>query len=346
VSWGWTAYFYSALDQASGGAWWNNPLDRNAHGGVPFVAWYLQRMQAYEQQHGVRLVDYLDLHYYPQASGVALSTAGSAATQALRLRSTRSLWDPDYVDESWIGEAVRLIPRMRDWVAANYPGTRLAITEYNWGALDHLNGALAQADVLGIFGEQGLDLATLWAPPQAAEPGAFAFRIFRNYDGLGSRFGEASLASSSSDRERLAIYAAKREADGVLTVVAINKGGEAVEGIFTLSGFTPAGAVRVYRYSGADTTAIHRQPDQAASPAGFSAVLPAQSITLLALDPSWSGDLDHCGGVDLQDAILALQVAAGLEGALPVHADADVDADGRLGLAEAVHGLQAAAGLR
>ena len=52
------------------------------------MPWYLQQMQAYEQQNGVRVLDYLDLHYYPQANGVSLSTAGNATTQALRLRST------------------------------------------------------------------------------------------------------------------------------------------------------------------------------------------------------------------------------------------------------------------
>src|SRR6185503_19599851 len=141
---------------------------RLAHGNVPLVEWYLQQLRTYEQQNGVRLLDYLDLHYYPQANGVSLSGAGNTTTQALRLRSTRSLWDPTYTDESWIGEAVQLIPRMRQWVNTDYPGTRLAIGEYNWGALDHINGALAQADVLGIFGREGLDLATLWDPPTSA----------------------------------------------------------------------------------------------------------------------------------------------------------------------------------
>ena len=150
VEWGWCAYFYSAADP--GGC--SPGSDYQAHGNVPFVAWYLAQMRAYEQQHGVRLLDYLDLHYYPAAPGVALAPAGSATTQALRLRSTRSLWDPAYIDESWIsdlnpgGTAVALIPRMKAWVAANYPGTRLAITEYNWGAPESVNGALAQADVV------------------------------------------------------------------------------------------------------------------------------------------------------------------------------------------------------
>ena len=177
VLWGWTAYFYSALDIAAGGNnWWDTRPDRKSHGDTPFVPWYLQQMQAYQQQHGTRLVDYLDLHYYPQAEGIFSNSPGNAGTQALRLRSTRSLWDATYEDESWIAEteggpAVRLIPRMHDWVNANYSGTELAISEYSWGAMCHINGALAQADVLGIFGRERLDLATLWGPPSSEQPG-------------------------------------------------------------------------------------------------------------------------------------------------------------------------------
>ncbi len=206
VLWGWSAYWYSAADQAPGGNWWENPPDRNAHGGVPFAPWYLQQLRKYEQDIGTRLLDYFDLHYYPQAPGVSLSGAGDAATQALRLRSTRSLWDPTYADESWIngtegGPQVRLIPRMREWAQASYPGTKLALTEYNWGALDHINGALAQADVLGIFGREGLDLATLWSPPKTGEPGEFAFRMYRNYDGVGAQFGDTRVRAISTDQE-------------------------------------------------------------------------------------------------------------------------------------------------
>ena len=50
-----------------------------------------------------RTLDILDIHYYPQASGVT-SNKTDAATAALRLRSTRSLWDPTYTDESWIAQ--------------------------------------------------------------------------------------------------------------------------------------------------------------------------------------------------------------------------------------------------
>ena len=283
AEWGWSGYFWSALDAAPGGAWWNNPLDRLAHGNLPLTAWYLQQLAAYHQQHGVRLLDYLDLHYYPQAGGVSLSGAGSASTQALRLRSTRSLWDPTYVDESWIGEAVRLIPRMRDWVAQYYPGTKLAIGEYNWGALDHINGALAQADALGIFGREGLDLATLWDPPTATQPGAFAFRMYRNYDGTGAGFGEVGVAATSTDQATVSLYAAQRLADGVLTIIAINKTAQPQTSTLTLAGFTAAGAARVYRYAATNLTAIDRLTDVAVIAGGTSLTWAPQSITLLVV---------------------------------------------------------------
>lgn len=286
VVWGWTAYFYSAKDQEPGGAWWNNPQDRNAHGGVPLVPWYLQQLAAYEQAHGVRILDYLDLHYYPQASGVALSAAGDAATQARRLRATRSLWDSTYVDESWINEPVQLIPRMRDWVDTNYPGTKLAITEYNFGGHEHINGALAQAEVLGIFGREGVDLATLWDPPTFDQPAAFAFRMYRNVDGAGGQFGNLSLAASSSAPDTLSIFAAQRSTDLAMTLMVVNKTAVSQTANVQLSGFTPDLTAAVYQYSAQDTSQIVTLPAQPVTASGFTAVVPANSITLFVLPPA------------------------------------------------------------
>ena len=60
--WGWSAYLDTYV-----------PGDRAAHGNVPLGQWYLQQMQAYEQSNHVRILDYFDEHYYPQANGVSLS---------------------------------------------------------------------------------------------------------------------------------------------------------------------------------------------------------------------------------------------------------------------------------
>ncbi|MGO9614346.1 MAG: glycoside hydrolase family 44 protein [Dissulfurispiraceae bacterium] len=279
VAWGWCEYFYSALDGCSIG------IDYQSHGNTPYVAWYLQQMHAYEQNNQLRILDYLDLHYYPQANGVALSSAGDSSTQALRLRSTRSLWDPTYTDESWINTAVFLIPRMHDWVDANYPGTKLSISEYNWGGLESINGALAQADVLGIFGREGLDLATLWDPPTETQPGSFAFRMYRNYDAAGHGFGDVSVQAASADQSMLAVYAAERSADNALTIIVINKSLSDLTSEISLAGFAPAPTALVYQYGATSQDAIIQLPDQPVTASGFSTSFPGNSITLFILAP-------------------------------------------------------------
>lgn len=287
---GWTEYFYSALDMAPGGAWWSNPLDRLAHGNKPLAEWYLGQMAAYEAAHGVRILDYFDEHFYPQ-NGVSLNdNVSTGAIRELRLRSTRALWDPSYNDESWIsdgtsGVPVMLIPRMKQWINANYPGTRTAVTEYNWGALNHINGALAQADILGIFGREGLDMAALWSPPTLHQPGAYAFRMYLNYDGAGGDFGDVSVSASSANQGKLAIYGALRTNDGALTLMVINKTGDVQTSDVTLTGFNAQSAAEVWQYSAAAQNTIIRAADGLVSNGQITRSFPADSITLLVLRP-------------------------------------------------------------
>jgi hypothetical protein len=239
-----------------------------------------------EQTNKKRILDYLDLHYYPAAANVTLKPAGDAATQALRLASTRSLWDASYVDQSWIGQAgpdggiVKLIPRMRDWVAANYPGTKLAITEYNWGAPEHINGALAQADVLGIFGREGLDLATLWSPPTATQPLAYAFRMYRNYDGKAAKFGDTSVKATSSQQGQLSVYAAEESATKALTVMVINKTSNSITAPLALSNYKPTGVLQRWQYSSAQLGQIVALPNQSFTGTTINGTFPANSISL------------------------------------------------------------------
>jgi hypothetical protein len=306
VGWGWLSLSMSGLDQETcnrlGGSCWSNPPDRAAHGGVPFADWYLARMRDYETANGVRILDYFDEHFYPQGSGVAFGNGNDPTTNALRLRSTRALWDPTYTDESWIGTPIALIPKMRSLVAANYPGTRTAITEYNWGALDHINGALAQADVLGIFGREGLDLATLWAPPSAGQPGAYAFRMYLNYDGDGARFGDVGVRATSADQDKLAVYAAERSSDGARTIMVVNKTGDDLTTTMSLSTTGALGPrAQVWRYSAASPGAIVREadlpilvppPTNPPGPHALPATYPANSITLLVVPPAAGPDTE------------------------------------------------------
>jgi hypothetical protein len=275
--WGWSAYFDTQA-----------PGDKAAHGNVDLAPWFLQQMKAYADAHGgQRILDVFDEHYYPQGSGVALGSAGSTTTQALRLRSTRSLWDPTYKDESWIGSCcngtVMLIPRMRAWVAANYPDTKLGIGEYNFGGLESINGALAQADVLGIFAREQVDMAMLWAPPTSGQPGAYAFRMYRNYDGRGGAFGDTWIRSTSSDQSKLAVYGAQRTADGALTVMVVNKTGSAIKSPLKVTNFTSAAPAQLFQYSGANATSIKRLTDVSLSAGTLTATYPANSVTMVVV---------------------------------------------------------------
>ena len=106
--WGWPAYFGSGVDHDAEP---RHP-DRDRHGGEPLLPWWLGQVAAHEKSSGQRLLDAVDVHFYPQGEGMGLGKSGGTDpdTAARRIRSVRALWDPDYRDESWIGEPVDLDP--------------------------------------------------------------------------------------------------------------------------------------------------------------------------------------------------------------------------------------------
>jgi hypothetical protein len=317
----WWNYFYSKKDIESG--WssgnpcyqpWSNPADRTTHNGAPFIEYYLQQFKAAETTNGKRLLDYLDLHTYFAATynnnSVGFATAGDTAEQEARINSTRVFWDSTYTDPNYPQpnyttdsnytsncnpplQAPQLIRMMKNWVAADYPGTKTAITEYNWGGQEHINGALTQADILGIFGREGLDVGTLWGPPDPTSqiPGLMAFEIYRNYDGKNASFGDTALSSTSADQSKLAVYGALRSSDSAITVVIINKTYGDLASTVSFPNSTPAGATaQAWLYSSANLNAVVAQPAVTITPPAsgsttstIATTFPAQSITLLVV---------------------------------------------------------------
>jgi hypothetical protein len=185
---------------------------------------------------------------------------------------------------------------MQAWVAKDYPGTKTAITEYNWGGQEHINGAVAQADILGIFGQYGLDLGTLWGAPGGSQaPGLMAFEIYRNYDGKSSTFGDTALASSSGNQNQgqgvLSVYGALRSSDQAVTVVVINKTYGDLTATLSLNNLASSSTTaQIFLYSNADLTAIMPQtavtvtpPSAGGTTSTINTTFPAQSITLLVV---------------------------------------------------------------
>jgi hypothetical protein len=225
VTWGWCDLFTSAADAAIGPSCING-ADRAAHGGLPFVEWYVKQVCDYAAANGgLRPVDVLDVHFYPQAGIDGVNNDSSSelpADSALRLRSLRELYDPTYHSESWVDDEVQLVPRLRGWVDARCPGMGIAITEYKWGPDRGPSGALAQAEALAIFGREGVRIATRWVAPENGTLAEDAFRMFLDYDGANTRVLGDSIPATPSNTSELGAYAID-QAGSALRLVLINR---------------------------------------------------------------------------------------------------------------------------
>jgi hypothetical protein len=285
TSYGWWEYFYSTKDHDEG---FRSKPDRKAHGDVPLIAWYLQKLAEHEKKTGVRILDVLDVHIYPQADNVQGPDGQGGdgggetdrKTNDLRFRTTRSLWDRDYVDESWIKEAVYLIPRMKDLIAQNYPGRAFQIGEYNFGAEAHPAGGVALAEVLGRFALNGVSHAFYWTFPKKPKPAYWAFRAYRNYDGNGGHFQDRIVPSSSPSGTSL--YASRDESGKKWVIIALNFSADRPEDAsIELKGCVAPGALKSFVYTGGDQGFI--AGDAKLEGTALKTKLPPYSITVMEL---------------------------------------------------------------
>jgi hypothetical protein len=287
--WGWLGYFYSGYDQQwSGRNGDYNPADypdRKTNGGWDYMPWLLNQLHQYNVTYGQRLLDYFTLHCYPQEGGVSSQTNVSTAASLLRNVTTRQFWDTNYLDPSWIASVIMLIPRMQNWVATYYPGTKIGITEYNWGAEAYINGATAQADILGIFGRQGLNLATRWTTPANNTPTYLAMKMYRNYDSRGHTFGDTSVLAGGPDPDNVAVFAAQRSADEALTIMVVSKylTGTAPL-VINVTNFLGTGTAQVWQLNASNV--IASLPALAYTGGALQTVVPGQSVTLFVLPPA------------------------------------------------------------
>jgi hypothetical protein len=277
AEWGWSGYLYSGKDSVAGVTL--RP-DRRAHDDTPLVEWYLKKLHEHEQKTGVRVLDVLDLHFYPQAPGVYSNDGADAKTANLRLRSTRALWDPTYTDESWIKEPVRLLPRMREWVEKNYPGRGISIGEWNFGGEGHVTGALATAEALGRFAEFGVTSAFYWThPAEASSPTLQGFVAYRNFDGKGGRFLDEYIPSVAG--QGVSLFASRDEAGEHVVAVAVNMSSDtAALASVELRGCGPLNSHQAYTYMRGANGFIVGTPAGPSLPS-VDLVLPPWSITVL-----------------------------------------------------------------
>ncbi|HET8827595.1 MAG TPA: glycoside hydrolase family 44 protein [Terriglobales bacterium] len=242
---------------------WQGELSPTPGGANWFPDKYLAAMQTASASFGKPVVDVYDFHWYPEvydsASTRITSMSGtslSAADVQLIVQAPRDLWDPTYNDAGnsnpWIynelGQTpVQIIPRLLAKINSEFPAmTGLSITEYEGGGWNNIAGTIAEADMLGIFGEQGLFAAAFWPPSGTYDYALAGFRAFRGFNGASANFGDISVPATSSDISKVAVYASKDSSTpGRVVFVAINRSTSSQ--VTDINGMTLSGTASIYQ---------------------------------------------------------------------------------------------------
>lgn len=203
-------YGYAAYTSFQGAPDWEEL--KAANGYRWFVDCYLDEMKKAGDSSGKRLLDVIDLHFYTEAKGPcgerSCNHYDNDGCVKARLNSVRALYDENYRENSWIqstgAQFFPLLPNVQQSIDKYYPGTKISFTEYNFGGGDHISGAVAQADTLGIFAENDVYFATIWAFENSRYQFS-AINMYTNYDGKGSGFGD-TLVKSENENEDISVY--------------------------------------------------------------------------------------------------------------------------------------------
>ncbi len=289
--------------------YWNgaNGNDKNAHGGVDFLPWWLNQVYWEDQISGARSLDIFDLHAYPDANTNGLS---KTQLQALAVSIYRDYWDPTFVSPSssinqqWTttiqpNKTIPFrIPRMRAIANTIYPGTPMSFTEWSaaFAGESDFSTALGDADAYGIFGRERLSLASRWEAPVPANPNYEALKLYTNYDGGHHTFGTTSVSDTNTgDPSLFSSYAALNAGGSTLTVMVLNKDPQnAAQVSVALTGFNATSFVS-YTLAASAPTAITASSSQSWSSAQTFAPYSATLLVItgsLANAPSADWDLN------------------------------------------------------
>lgn len=196
-----------------------------------FLSYYLDKMADAEKTAGKRLIDAIDVHYYSEAKGDSRITEANATSEndrAARVQAPRTLYEDGYREVSWLTDALSsympFLPTIQSSIDQYYPGTKLAMTEYNFGGGDDITGAIAEVDALGAFAANNVYVATLWPLSSNIDYQLSAINLYTNYDGKGGSFGDTLVSTKTDDVEKSIAYASINGDDAsTVTVVMANK---------------------------------------------------------------------------------------------------------------------------
>jgi hypothetical protein len=257
-----------------------------------FLQVYLAGMKAAESG-GKRLLDVLDLHWYPEAlSSDNIHITGQETTPtvvAARLQAPRSLWNSSYMEhswitEDWIGGPINLLPLLNSKIVNAYPETKVAFTEYNYGGGQHISGGIAQADVLGIFGRNGVFAASQWPLYADQRFVQGAFKMYRNFDGNNASYGDLAVTAQTSNVADTSVYASLDSTNpNRMVMVAINKTPNTVNAVISLKNAPSLNHAAIYQLTSASYSPQAKSGMVLNNPTQFTYAMPAYSVSTLNL---------------------------------------------------------------
>jgi hypothetical protein len=351
VGYGWNDFtsLQGATDQTA-----NKPAPHPGNtyqtGEMYFYDYLLQQVHAAEVSQGRKLMDVLDMHWYPEATGLNSSSQqqritdvnshqNDAGVAAARVQAPRSLWDSTYTETSWITQfstlgPIKLLTRTQTDINDFDPGTKMAISEYNYGGGNNISGGVAEADALGIFGQQGLFAANLW-PIDSNANSQFTsggFKMFLNYNGIGGKFGDTSIAASvgASEIANSSVYSSLDSTNpNRMIVMAINRTTSAKTAAISLTYDRVFDHAEVYQLTSASPNPVHVADIGLDQLNAFDYSMPASSVTTLVLiADGLPGDYNRDGQVDMADYVV-WRDAVGTTGDVPADGDEDNLVDAR-----------------
>jgi hypothetical protein len=281
--------------------WWfywngSNNNDKGNHGGVDFLPWWLNQVYWMDKTNGARTLDVFDIHAYADCGPTTNFT--NTQLKAATVACAGFYWDPatvnQYTNNTYTTNEEPnpgipfVIPRMKAMVNEIYPGTPLSFTEWGAGlaanAGTDFSTAIADADTLGVFGREGLGIASRWGGPTSGTPEYPAWKLFTNYDGAHHQFEPLSISATNNGNSALfSSFASLNSAGTVMTVMVLNKDpNNAAQANFNLSGFSASNYV-AYTLSSTSSSAISASSSQSWS---ATQIFAPYSITLLVINGS------------------------------------------------------------
>lgn len=323
---GWTDAYHWGYD---GTAWNKFRRYKDSEGNINYHQWkwfvdyYLDTLQKVETATGIRPIDAIAFHWYPESYGtstlkrivdldgnVSASELVAADMIEARLQAPRALWDSEYTyygadgKESYVSQlgGKAIISKIKNSINTYYPGTKIAFTEFEYDAEDHWSGGLCLVDVLGVFAREDVYLACKWDIFKSYS--IAAYNLYLNYDGKGSKFGGTSVQAIQSDTAAISSFASIDD-DRNLHIITVNKTASSQNTTFNIAnGIYENGVVYGFNHSSSEISQLGTIENIEDSQ--FTYELPAYSATHIILNALPQSEITKAEVLDPNDTKIVL----------------------------------------